>query len=95
MRMTSLQKKADYVSRMKAKAWTRLNVSGVAPLEIWRVLGYCDPVRGYFSHGPISIEVVAFEVVIPDEDYRQRFVRLKDAKWYATQVLKTRKAGVK
>ena len=93
MRKTSLQKKADYVSRMKGKLWSRLNVSGIAPLEIWRVLGYCDPVRGY-RHGG-SIEVVAFEVVIPDEDYRQRFVRLKDAKWYATQVLKTRKAANK
>lgn len=94
MRMTSLQKKADYVSRMKGKLWTRLNVSGVAPLEIWRVLGYCDPIRGYFSHGPISIEVVAFEVVIPGQE-RQRFVRLKDAKEYAMTFLKTRKAAKK
>lgn len=92
MRMTSLEKKTDYVSRMKGRVWTRLKAIGIAPLEIYRVAGTCDPVRGY-RHGPMSIKVVAFEVVIPDEEYRARFVRLKDAKWYASQVLQTRKAG--
>lgn len=92
MRLTTLQKHADRVSRMKGKIWTRLKVIGVAPLEIYRVVGTCDPVRGY-RHGSMSIKVVAFEVVIPDEGYRQRFVRLKDAKWCANQILETRKAG--
>lgn len=92
MRMTTLEKKADYVSRMKGKIWTRLKVIGIAPLEIYRVVGTCNPVRGY-RHGSMSIKVVAFEVVIPDEGYSPRFARLKDAKGYASQVLQTRKAG--
>jgi hypothetical protein len=82
MRKTALQKKADYAARMKPRTWESLNVAGIEPYRIVRVTGVCDPIRGY-SHGPLWVEVVAFEVVDEAGGFVQRFTRLKDAKQWA------------
>jgi hypothetical protein len=74
---------------MKAERWSRVNVRGINPYTIDRVVGTYTvefdrtgrslPIGEYYT-----VEVVAWDVRRPDGETR-RFSRLIDAKLYALQ----------
>lgn len=75
-----LTKSESRARRMKVEHWSRVNVRGITPYSIDRVLGHCTELVGW---GGYTVDVKAYDVRCPDGS-TFRFARLKDAKTFIT-----------